>query len=209
MKLRSAWMMRVAKYGYILLSAVFCLAGLTLLLLPAPSASAIGLFLGIVLLIFGAVKLIGYFSRDLFRLAFQYDLQFGILLCILGVLTLCRHENAVEFICIAYGICMITDCLFKAKIAFEARSFGIPQWWLTLVCAIIAGITGILIAVCPAAAIQLAKLLLGISLVVEGILGLSVALSMVKIINHQKPDVIDVEYYEVQEEKECVFQKRS
>lgn len=209
MKLRSATMMRIAKYSYIVISAVFCLAGLLIVLLPAPSASAVGVFLGVAMLVFGIIKLIGYFSKDLFRLAFEYDLQFGILLSLLGIMTLIRRENVVEFICIAYGVCMIADCLFKSKTAFEARRFGIRQWWLTLLCAVTAGIAGVMVAVSPAFAIGLVKLLLGISLMAEGILGLSVAISMVKIIDHQKPDVIDVEYYEVQEEETCDFQKRS
>ncbi len=199
MKLRSVLWMRVAKYGYILVSVVFCLAGLALLLLPTPTASAVGIFLGVTLLVFGMIKLIGYFSKDLFRLAFQYDLQFGSLLMILGIITLIRHQNALDFICTAYGISMIADGLFKVKTAFEARRFGIGQWWLTLVFAILSGVAGILIMTWPTVAVQTVKLLLGLSLLVEGILSLSVAVSMIKIIDHQRPDVLEAEY-ELQED---------
>lgn len=112
MKLRSAVPMKVAKYGYIIISAVFTLAGLLMILRPAPSQSFIGIFFGIALLVFGLIKLVGYWSRDLFRLAFQYDLQFGILLCVLGIITLIRHNEAVVFLCAAYGICIMADSLF-------------------------------------------------------------------------------------------------
>lgn len=208
MKLRSSGMMRAAKYGYIAISAAFFLLGLLTVLLPAPSASAVGIFLGIAMTVLGTIKLFGYFSKDLFRLAFEYDLEFGILLILLGVMTLIRRENVVEFICVAYGVCMIADGLFKTKTAFEARRFGIRQWWLTLLCAITAGIAGVLVTLSPTLALELIKLLLGISLMAEGALGLSVAISLIKIIDHQKPDVIDVDYYEVQEEEPCDFQKR-
>lgn len=196
MKLRSALPMRVAKYGYILISLVFCAAGAAIMLLPALSLSAIGTFLGCAMLAFGIIRMIGYFSKDLFRLAFQYDLQFGVLLCVLGVITLVRRRNAAEFICIAYGICMLTESLFKVKTALEARRFGIRQWWLTLALAIVSAAAGVLILIWPAAAVHMVKLILGISLLAEGVLSLSVAVSMVKIIDHQRPDVIDVEYYE-------------
>ena len=196
MKLRSALPMRIAKYGYILISLVFCAAGVAIMLLPTLSLSAIGTFLGCAMLVFGVIKMIGYFSKDLFRLAFQYDLQFGVLLCVLGIITLARRQNAGEFICIAYGICMLAESLFKAKTALEARRFGIRQWWLTLTLAILSGVAGVLVMIWPVATIHMVKLILGISLLTEGVLSLSVAVSMVKIIDHQKPDVIDVEYYE-------------
>ena len=68
--------MRAAKVGYIVMSALFCVLGAVLLIWPDVSVRWIGRLLGIGMLIFGAVKLVGYFSRDLFRLAFQYDLAF-------------------------------------------------------------------------------------------------------------------------------------
>ena len=109
MRLRSVMPMKVAKYGYILISLIFCIVGIALALLTMPPTSVLSLFFGIALLVFGIIKMIGYFSKDLFRLAFQYDLQFGILLSVLGVIILFRQTDAMKFICIAYGICIITD----------------------------------------------------------------------------------------------------
>ena len=115
MKTRSTLPMQVAKYGYIAISIVFCLAGLALIIFPAPSAHTIAICLGIAMLIFGAVKLVGYFSRDLYRLAFQYDLQFGILLIIMGIIVLVKPDNMLNFLSIALGICTLVDCLFKIR----------------------------------------------------------------------------------------------
>lgn len=198
MKLHSVVPMKVAKYGYIAISIVFCLAGVTLLALPEPPVTAIGLFFGVSLLVFGVIKLIGYFSKDLFRLAFQYDLQFGILLMTLGIITLLRPAAAVEFICIAYGLCMIADGLFKGKTALEAKRFGIRRWWLTMLLAALAALAGLLVLLSPVLLLRAVNVLLGLSLLVEGVLNLSVAISMVKIIDHQRPDAIDVDYYEVE-----------
>lgn len=197
MKLRSVLPMRVAKYGYIAISIIFCLVGIALILLPMPSMSAISLFFGIAMLVFGIFKLIGYYSKDLFRLAFQYDLQFGILLIILGTVTLFMREDALRFICVAYGVCLMADCLFRIGIAFDAKHFGIQSWWVTLVLAIFGGIVGLLLTVCPVAALEAAKVLLGVSLFAEGILSLSMVVSMVKIIKHQQPDVIIADEYEI------------
>lgn len=58
MKLRSVLPMKIAKYGYIIISAVFCVVGILMILLPAPSVKAIGVFFGAAMLVFGAVKLV-------------------------------------------------------------------------------------------------------------------------------------------------------
>ena len=186
MKLRSVTPMKIAKYGYIAISAIFTLAGLAMVFYPTPS--------------FGIIKLVGYWSRDLFRLAFQYDLQFGVLLCVLGIITLIRHEDAVAFLCVAYGICIMADSLFKIRTALDAKAFGIRQWWVTLVLAGLTALIGLLITLCPVTAARVVTVLLGISFVSEGLLSLGVAISMVKIVNNQQPDVIVSDDYEEWEE---------
>lgn len=196
MKLRSVMPMRVAKYGSIAVSVIICCAGAAMALHPALSANAIRLLFGLTMLALGIIKLIGYFSKDLFRLAFQYDLQFGALLCILGLIALARRGGAVEFVCAAFGISMLADCLFKGKTAMEAKRFGIRQWWLTLAFAAAAGIAGILAALAPAEELRRVNAMLGISLCAEGALSLSVAVSMVKIVRHQRPDALDAEICE-------------
>ncbi len=193
MKMRSVVPMRIAKYGYIVICAVYCLAGLLMMLLPAPTVHVIAIFFGIAMLVFGIVKLVGYFSKDLFRLAFQFDLEFGILLIALGVITLIKPGNVMSFICTALGVCTIADSLFKTKIAFDAKRFGIRQWFLTLGLAVLTGAVGLVLTLHPSEALQAMCVLLGVSLFAEGLLNLSVAITFVKIIRHQKPDVLDAE----------------
>lgn len=60
--------------GYIIISAVLCVLGAVLIAFPDFSVSLLGVICGITMIVFGIVKLTGYFSKDLYRLAFQYDL---------------------------------------------------------------------------------------------------------------------------------------
>ena len=53
----------------------------------------LGILVGCMMIGFGAVKLMGYFSRDLYRLAFQFDLAYGILLIVLGLIVLVRRAD--------------------------------------------------------------------------------------------------------------------
>lgn len=199
METRSMTPMRVAKTGYIVMSAVFCVVGVLFIALPARSAVMIGRVLGAAMIVFGAVKLVGYFSRDLYRLAFQYDLEFGILLIALGVIVLLRTNGVMDFICIAAGVAILADGLFKIQIAIDSRRFGIQDWWLILALALVTGGVGLLLIFRPWESVQVLTVLLGAALLAEGVLNLCVALSAVKIVKNQQPDVIETDYFEVRE----------
>ena len=188
MKMRSIVPMRVAKVGCVLLSAVCILAGLAMLFRPDAVLQWVLRFFGAALLAFGAVKLIGYFSRDLYRLAFEYDLQFGILLLVLGLLVLLRPGCALNLICVVCGCCLLVECLFRLKTAAEARAFGLPNWWMTTALAIPAVLIGAVLILDSGASARTGVMLLGAALTAEGLLNLCVALTMVKIVRNQLPD---------------------
>lgn len=191
--------MWVAKTGYIVMSLVFCAAGVLFIAKPELSATVISRTLGAAMIVFGAIKLVGYFSRDLFRLAFQYDLGFGLLLIALGVLVLSRPAGVLDFIFIALGIAILADGLFKIQIAVDSKRFGISTWWLTLLLAIVTGVVGVALVFRPWDSARLLTTLLGVALLAEGILNLCVAVSTVKIVSHQQPDVVEVTSFEVED----------
>lgn len=194
--MRSVTPIKAAKISYIVTSAAFCLLGIMLIAMPIFSISVLGIIMGCALMVLGAAKLAGYFSKDLFRLAFQHDLAFGILLILLGIVVLIKPHDIINFLCIMFGISILTDGLFKIQTAIEAKSFGIKKWWLILLFAVIASITGLLLLFHPEVGSRTVIVFLGISILFEGILNLCVAATAVKIIRHQHPDVIEVEYYE-------------
>lgn len=198
MKNRCTIPMWVAKAGYIVMSLVFCGAGVLFIAKPELSAMVISRALGAAMIVFGLIKLVGYFSKDLFRLAFQYDLGFGLLLIALGILVLTKPAGVLDFIFIALGIAILTDGLFKVQIAMDSKQFGISTWWLTLILAVVTGMVGLTLVFRPWDSARLLTVLLGVSLLAEGILNLCVAVSTVKIVGHQRPDVIEVTSFEVE-----------
>lgn len=195
--MRSVAPMKTAKIGYIVMSVLFCVLGVVLLFTPGVSALWIGRLLGIGLILFGAIKLVGYFSRDLFRLAFQYDLAFGLLLMVLGIVTLSHPGDALSFLCVMFGIPVLADGLFKIQIAMDSRQFGIRNWWLVLVLAALTCVVGVVLVFRPMTGVRALTALMGLSLLCDGVLNLSVALCTVKIVNYQRPDVIETDDYEI------------
>lgn len=186
--MRSVAPMRVAKIGYIVVSAALCFFGVLLIVKPEISLAAFGLFTGIVLIIFGIIKIVGYLSRDLYRLAFQYDLACGILVIALGIMVILEPNDVIDTICIAVGITFLMDGLLKIQISIDAKTFGIRQWWLILSVALLTVVIGVLLVSRTSGSVRTLMVLLGISLLADGIMNLTTVLSTVKIIHHQYPD---------------------
>ena len=201
MKLRSVTPMKIAKAGYIAVSVLFITAGVFFIFKTEPSVAAISRFIGISMCIFGIIKLIGYFSKDLFRLAFQYDLELGIVLLILGLILIIHPTDFVISVFAITGIAIVLDSLFKIRIAFDAKNFGIDSWLSILIIAVISDVVGIFLIFCPWESIRILAVILGISLCIQGILNLCMVTGTVKIIDYQYPDVVDVPFTEIEDKR--------
>lgn len=190
---RSSLPIKMTKTGYVLLSAALCALGIVLMAAPDVSLVVFERALGICMVLYGSIKLAGYFSKDLFRLAFQFDLAFGILLLALGVIALARPEFTISFLCVMLGIPLLADALFKVQIAIDAKRFGILRWWLILALAILSGSFGVLLVLRPIQSARAMMVLAGLSVLAEGLMNLCVALCTIKIIKHQWPDELDAD----------------
>ena len=194
--MRSTIPMRTAKTGYIVMSLLLCAFGLLLVFLPDFFANMLGIICGILIIAFGVFKLVGYFSRDLYRLAFQYDLAFGALLILLGIAMLVRPSAMMSILCAAFGVAVLADGLLKIQMAIDAKKFGLRRWWLILTTAIITVVFGILLIFRPSESVSMMTILFGLSLLSEGLLNLSTALTAVKIVKNQQPDIIEGDFEE-------------
>ena len=182
---------RAAKISYIVMSVLFCVLGVVLLVTHEMSVSVLGVLVGAMLIAFGIVKLIGYFSKDLYRLAFQFDLSLGLMLAVLGVIILRNPDQAMSFLCLMLGIATMADGLFKLQSALDARRFGLKSWPLILTLAVGAGVVGALLMLRPMQSARALTVLLGIGMMLEGVLNLCVALFGIKIIRHQRVDGVE------------------
>lgn len=187
-KTRNTTPIQIAKTGYIAVSAAICALGLLLLILPDFSIALAGTLLGVMMIVFGAVKIVGYWSKDLYRLAFQYDFAFGILMVPLGLFILFHPAESISFFYIILGIVILADGMFKLQMAIDARAFGLEQWWLIFALALFAGVIGCVLVFHPTGSAQVATALVGVSLLGEGVLNLIVALFAVKIVSYQRAD---------------------
>ena len=122
---------KAAKIGYIMISILLCVLGIVLIAVPDFSVTLLCRLGGGIMVLFGLVKIVGYCSKDLYRLA------------------------------------------------------------------ILTGAAGFLLVLRPSESAQVVMILLGVTLITEGVLNLITILTAVKIIRHQLPEVIDAEYCQI------------
>ena len=184
--MRSVVPMKTAKIGYFVISVLFCVLGIVLITSPGTSVVWLGRLLGVGMIVFGAIKLVGRFL-----------VPFAVTI---GIATLARPNGAMSFLCIVFGIPVLADGLFKIQISLDAKRFGIGQWWLVLLLAALTCVIGLLLVIRPSDAARALMVLMGISLLLDGILNICVAWFCVKIVRNQRPDGIDEEYEKLKDE---------
>ena len=144
--------------------------------------------IGTGLLLFGAVRLLGYLARDLYRLAFRMTCPWVWGCPARGRAIMAAGGRQRVFIRQPCVFCLL-DALFKGRAARQAGRFGIRCWrWL---CLLAAG--GLLAALWLLVAPWGGQKPLGAALLAEGLLHVGMAAGTIKIIRNQVPDSRDRE----------------
>lgn len=171
---------KAQKGTYILLALVQLALGVYLIIKPEQSFSVICYVIGGILIAYGIIKLFGYFTRDMYELAFQFDLAMGIISAVIGLLLLLRWERIMILFPAFVGVLFLIDGVFKIQTALDAKRFGLNKWWLILILAIAVGLAGLILLLRPIEATKWVMRLIGINLMLDGILNLWVVLYTVK-----------------------------
>lgn len=158
----------MARNGYILISVVFYIAGLLHMMWHGASPLLYCIVSGIILITYGMIKITGYFSDDLYCLAFQYDLGCGLFLIVVGLLVLVCNLRIWQYIYMGLGLLILLDALFKIQLSRDAKEFGLQSWNLILILSLMAGIFGVLIAVRPFRNENILHVVTGCGLLMEG-----------------------------------------
>lgn len=136
-----------ARSGYLIISSIFCVAAVVYLVFPNLSPMALCCFSGTILIAYGMIKLVGFFSEDLYCLAFRYDLAFGLLIVVVGALLLVKNVSVAQYLIPGLGWIALLDNLFHIQMAKEARDFGLEGWKLILGLSIAAGVLSVLLII--------------------------------------------------------------
>lgn len=161
--------LKTVKTVYSAVAVLECILGLVMLCYPGFSLSALGIILGIGLVLFGVVELIAYFSGSAPLILSRNVLAGGIFFIILGVLVLMNPLGLMNFICIVIGVGILADSLFKLQSVLDVRQFmSRGSWWLVFAALLLSVLAGILLVFWPGESGRALIVLLGIGLLLNG-----------------------------------------
>lgn len=152
-------------------ACLMSLAGLLLLVIPNLEATlAQRILLGVLFGLTGAAKIFGYFSNDLYRLAFQYDFAIGIFCEAFTLLIALMPAQTLLFsLPLLISAYVVLDALLKLQMCFDARRFGMKGWVALLVTALLLlGVGGFALGAAVASLFRYMSIV-GIALLVDGL----------------------------------------
>ena len=147
----------------IIISMLFVILGVLLMIKPSEVMSVIYILLGMILFIMGFLKLVDYFtSKD----KEYYLLTFALISTVLGVIVLCCSDVITGIFRIVLGIWIIASGIrnFQTSLIWKEVKSGL--WTITVLCALLMIIAGIVILVSRTLAIRI----VGITIVIYAVL---------------------------------------
>lgn len=186
------------KTVYIVLCGLFVLLGTGLAVFPKFFTDSVGYVVGALMLLFGIVRIVGYFTNDLYKIAFQFDLALGIFASIVGISFLIHPKWLISALPLSLGLLILVSGLFSVQSAIDAKKFGIKRWALLLIFAVLTVSAGLLLIFNPYTTAIVVTRLYGVAIAATGIEKLVVALNTIKTKkskSYSRP--IEVEYEEV------------
>ena len=142
---------KCAKWFALVSSLLLGIFGTVLLIWPNTSMNVICTLLGVLMVVFGVSKIVGYFFNVSYHIGFQFDLALGLFALLFGILFL-THPGAI------LSITWV-----------DARHYQLSGWGLLLFSAIVYLLFGIFLTFNPAKGGSLFVQVMGISLIFAGI----------------------------------------
>ena len=191
-------LVRYAKTGSIISGISFVLCGLFISIFPTVSLFTICYAIGTIIIISGIIKIIGYFSNDLYSLAFQFDLALGIFSIVLGSVMIIRPGLVVSFFPAVIGITLLINSLFTFQISMDSKKFGLDYWWITLILSIITSLLGITIIINPFTSAKVIIAFVGVTIIIAGAEKIFTSIYTIVISKkkNDKSNLIECEKYE-------------
>lgn len=157
---------------FIIAAIAYIVLGVFMVAYPDKAAGGFRVVIGIILMVYGIINVISFFlNKDSEENLFM-ELALGVLAIGLGIFALVAPDTVEMVIFYAIGAVLIVDGVVNLKRAFNLKSMGFHRWNVFLIAAIIGVILGILCITLYNAFETAVIILIGISLIYEGVTSL-------------------------------------
>lgn len=129
----------------ILAAVIFLIIGVLFVRNPEAIKITFSYVIGGIFALLGILKIINYFAEKGNEDFFNYDLVFGIIALIIGIILITQYSFINTLFRISIAIWLIYSGLIRGTTAMKLKSFELKNWWVVLVSAILMVLAGIYI----------------------------------------------------------------
>ena len=158
-----------------ILPIVFCLVcGVLLILFGNLALRITACVLAGVMILCGIWSVAGYIRSSPVRRITESRLATGLILLVAGALLAFNPDYLEDILPFIWGLALLFGGFLKIQYAFDEKTVHIPRWWIMLILAAFSIIIGILSLLNPTFLGESRNLVIGILLVLEAVLDISV-----------------------------------
>lgn len=151
----------------ILESVVFIILGTILIANPEGTVTFVSWILGLIFICAGAYKIINYLSAKGKYDLYNYDLVYGIIAIILGVVTISHSGTIGSVFRIIIGIWIIYSSIIRISLSMKLKNLKLNIWKFSLILAIIMFILGLYVTMNSGAVVMVIGLMMIISSIID------------------------------------------
>ena len=175
------------KQSWICSAIVTIVLGLLLVLFPAAALNSVSYVLGGIAIAMGVIRTVRYFKQDhTYPYLFQSDLVVGLLSVSFGIFMASQPAKVLSLLPHVFGMLMVGFGIGGILRAVDAKKAGFATWGVLLALAIISIIMGWLIMANPFSVMETAVIIIGASLIYQGVTDIVSTLVVGKRINEWK-----------------------
>lgn len=166
-------LLKRVRWVYLLLSVFLMTIGICLIAWPKVSISMVCYIVGGGLIVFGLMKLVGYFVRELETMVEQYDFAVGVLSVVGGCVLIVQPDQLLVLLPQVLGIYMLVDCIFKMQVALDAKRLYNSLWYLMPLVILLCALWGLCLIFKPFGLGENLPVLLGGGLIADSLQNLA------------------------------------
>ena len=178
------------RWAYLLLSVFLIGMGVCLVMWPELSTDMACMIVGGGAMLFGLVKIVFYFVRQVNAMVEQYDFSVGLLSIAAGAVLLIHPEEMLRLLPQVLAVCMLVDCVFKLQVVLDAKRLDSALWFMQLLAVMICIGWGVCLLLQPFGLDKYLSQMFAGGLIAEGVLNLLTVLFIAFTL--KKEPVIDV-----------------
>lgn len=154
----------------LIISILFVLIGLFLFIKPDTTIATISYILGGFLLLLGIISVIKYFRSDYGINPFDFDLVYGVLVIMGGMVLIINPTLLASIFPAILGVWIIINAVTKFQYFLLLKKMGIEDWKYTLLIAILTFIWGIILLINPLEAVLAVTQVIGVFIIIYAVL---------------------------------------